>query len=347
MKPQRTIGHTMGRIAGHAIGARQRNDGRPIFLSHFVTHRCLCKCASCLWHHDDWEDVPLAELQRFYGEARDQGFVGVGISGGEPFMRKDLGELVRFAKDECGMAILMITTGWHLRIRMHEVLPHLDVLVISLDSARAERHDAIRGVPGLFDRAVQGAKQAKSSYPELAVHFNCCVQKDVVAEIDDLIALAEQTGIGISFDVITPFRHGEDDSHFTENDQSLTPAELRTAAATLVKRKREGAPIMNSESYFQYFADGATGYRCHFPKLCMSVDGRGNIEDCLNLDRPLGNLRDSSLAEIMERERFRELRTVCESCCSCNSPTMVDMSKVWEQPNLLLQPGGIAFHARG
>jgi MoaA/NifB/PqqE/SkfB family radical SAM enzyme len=337
----------MGRIAGHAIGARQRNDGRPIFLAHFVTHRCHCKCASCLWHHDDWQDVPLEDLKRFYGEARDQGFVGVGISGGEPFMRKDLGELTRFAKHECGLALLMITTGWHLRIRGHEVLPNLDVLVLSLDSAKAERHDAIRGVPGLFDRAIEGAKRAKQDYPHLAIHFNCCVQRDVAGEIDDLIELARETGIGISFDVITPYRHGEGDAHFTENDCSLPMDELRAVAAKLVERKRAGAPIMNSERYFQYFADGAPGYRCHFPKLCMSVDGRGNVEDCLNLHRPLGNVRDSSLADIMAGDRFRELRKACESCCSCNSPTMVDMSHVWEHPNLILAPGGISLGAHG
>jgi len=346
MMNQQSIGHTMGRIAGHAIGARQRNDGRPIFMAHFVTHRCMCKCESCLWHHDDWQDVPLEDLKSFYAQARDQGFVGVGISGGEPFMRKDLGELVRYAKQECEMALLMITTGWHLRIRMHEVLPHLDVLILSLDSAKAERHDAIRGVPGLFDRAVEGAKQAKAAYPDLAIHFNCCVQKDVAGEIDDLIALAERTGIGISFDVITPYRHGDGDSHFTETNRSLTVAELQEVAAKLVERKRQGSPIMNSESYFQYFADGAKGYRCHFPKLCMAVDGRGNVEDCLNLNQPIGNIRESPLAEIMERKRFIELRKACESCYSCNSPTMVDMSHVWEQPNLLLQPGGIAFHAQ-
>lgn len=341
-----SIGHTLGRIAGHAIGARQRDDGRPIFMAHFVTHRCLCKCASCLWHHDDWEDVELDELTRFYAEARELGFVGIGISGGEPFMRKDLGQLVRYAKQECSMALLMVTTGWHLRVRAPEVLPHLDVLVISLDSARAERHDRIRGVPGLFDRAVRGAEQAKSEYPHLAVHFNCCVQQGVEDEIDDLLELARDTGIGISFDVITPYRHGEGEEHFTETDRSLGADDLAQVARVLLERKRAGAAILNSERYFQYFVDGAPGYRCHFPKLCMSVDGRGNLENCLDLSRPFGNLRDHRLADIMTGQRFRALRQSCERCSSCNSPTMVDMSHVWEQPSLLLEPGGIALGGR-
>ena len=333
----------LGKLAKRALEAKVKNDGRPFVLLHLITNRCMCQCASCLWKHNDWEEVPTAELKRFYREAKAEGFVATALSGGEPFLRQDLGELTRFIKEEAGMPILLFTTGWFLEARMDEVLPHIAILMLSLDSARAERHNEIRGLPGLFERLVRGVKLVKEKYPELSVQFNTCVQKGIADEIDDLIKLAQDLDVQISFDVITDFRHGADGSHFSETNRGLPLAELRGVSAYLLERKRAGAPILNSEMYFKYFADGKPGYKCHFPKMCMSLDGRGNVEYCLDLDHNLANLRETPLKEIMELPRFKQLRQDAELCSSCSSPTMIDMSQVWENPKLLFEQGGIAL----
>jgi MoaA/NifB/PqqE/SkfB family radical SAM enzyme len=330
------------KLAARALQARQSGDGRPFLIAHFITNRCPCKCPSCLWLHNDWEDVPLTDLQRFYSQAREQGFIATALSGGEPLIRKDLGQIVRFIKEEAGMPILLFNTGWYLKERMEEVLPHIDMMLVSLDSARPERHDEVRGLRGLFDRLIEAVDLAKTRYPEISYQFNCCVQKGVGDEIDDLLALAEDMGLRISFDVITEYRHGEGGSAFTRTDMGLPMGELKEVCDYILEKKRAGAPIVNSELYFKYFADGRPGYRCHFPKLAMSVDGRGYVEDCLNLDRPIANIRETPLKEIMELHRFKQLRRDAEECSSCNSPTMVDLSQVWENPQLLFQGGGIA-----
>ena len=43
-------------------------------------------------------------------------------------------------------------------------------------------------------------------------------------------------------------------------------------------------------------------------KLVMFVDGRGNAEYCLNLARPVASIRTTPLKEIMQLDRFRQLR---------------------------------------
>ena len=156
-----------------------------------------CKCASCLWLHNDWEDVPPADLQRFYLEAKEQGFIATALSGGEPFIRKDLGQVVRFIKEEAGMPILLFNTGWYLKQRMDEVLPCIDMMLLSLDSAKPERHDEIRGLRGLFDRLIEAVSLAKTRYPDIYYQFNCCVQKDIGDEIDELVKLTEDMGLYI------------------------------------------------------------------------------------------------------------------------------------------------------
>jgi MoaA/NifB/PqqE/SkfB family radical SAM enzyme len=330
------------RVLGRAMQARQAADGRPFIVGHHVTNRCLCRCASCLWRDNDCEDVPLDNLRRFYAQASEQGFVATAMTGGEPFMRTDLGDLVRFVKQEAGMSILVFNTGWYLKLRMDEVLPHIDMMIVSLDSAKPERHDEIRGLPGLFDRATEGVRLVRQNYPDVSLQFNTCVQQGIAGEIDALLDLASTLDVQISFDVITDYRHGEDE-HFTETSMGLPLPELREVCASLLEKKRAGAPILNSEPYFEYFVTGKPGYRCHLPKLVMFVDGWGNAEYCLNLDRPIANIRDTSVAEIMAMPRFKQLRADAESCHSCNSPTMIDLSAVWENPALAVGPGGIAL----
>lgn len=337
--------NAVSQLIARAFEAKLAGDGRPFIVAHFITHRCMCKCASCLWKHNDWEDVPLADIKRFYDQAREQRFMGTAFSGGEPFLRRDFGEIVRHVKQEAGMYTLSFTTGYFLQRRMHEVLPWLDLMVVSLDSAQPARHDAIRGVDGLFERAVQGVQEARAAYPDLSVQLNTCVQKGIEPEVDDLIALARRLGVRISFDVITEYRHGEgeagEQARAVETDCGLPPDAVRRVCERLLAAKRAGAPIVNSDRYFQYFIDGRPGYHCHHPKIVMSVDGRGNLENCLNLSRPLGNIRDTPLAELLDRPRFRQLRRDAEQCCSCCSPTMVDMSCLWENPGLAFLPGGI------
>ncbi|MCA9521466.1 MAG: radical SAM protein [Myxococcales bacterium] len=331
----------LGRVIGRLVEARARQDNRPFVIGHLVTNRCNCRCPSCLWRHNDWRDVPLDELKRFYAEAKAEGFVATALSGGAPFLRKDLGALVRYIKQDLGMPILLFTTGWFLTRRMDEVIPHIDMLVVSLDSARAERHDRIRGLAGLYDRLIAGVRLVRSRYPELSLQFNCCVQRGIADEIDELIALAESLDVHISFDVITEYRHGDSGQPSAQTEAGLPPDELRAVCRTLLDRKRAGAPIVNSERYFEYFVDGRPGYRCHLPKVVMFVDGRGDVEHCLNLNQPLGNITQTPLREIMRHERFKQLRVAAEGCSSCNSPTMVDLSTLWENPLLAFQSTGI------
>ncbi|MFX0145295.1 MAG: SPASM domain-containing protein, partial [Candidatus Hodarchaeota archaeon] len=100
---------------------------------------------------------------------------------------------------------------------------------------------------------------------------------------------------------------------------------------------------LNSEMYLKHFIGGKKSYRCHARKVFMFVNSNGDIEDCLQLDKPIANLRNISVKEAMELPRFQQYLKDTEKCCSCNSPTMIDTSYAWEDWSLLTKPGGISF----
>ena len=156
--------------------------------------------------------------------------------------------MVRFIKEETGIHTLLFNTGWFLEERMDEILPYVDMLLLSLDSASPDRHDEIRGKKGLFDRLMKGVDLVRKKYPDLSTQFNTCVQKGIADDIDGLLELSEKKGMQISFDVITEFRRGEGDSHYTETDMGMPLQELRGVCEYLLAKKKEGAPTATSTS---------------------------------------------------------------------------------------------------
>jgi len=75
----------------------------------------------------------------------------------------------------------------------------------------------------------------------------------------------------------------------------------------------------------------------------MFVNYNGDIENCLKLDKPIGNLRHLSVGEVLQLPQFVKFIKESEKCYSCNSPTMIDTSYLWDDISLLTKSGGISF----
>ena len=75
----------------------------------------------------------------------------------------------------------------------------------------------------------------------------------------------------------------------------------------------------------------------------MFVNYNGDIENCLQLDKPIANLRQTSVTEVLRLPEFVKFTEESEKCSSCNSPTMIDTSYLWNDISLLTKSGGISF----
>src|SRR6185503_4445894 len=137
----------------------------PVYLVYFITDACNAKCKHCLLAdgaHPGWETPSMQfKKQELSLEEIDKITASMGKSlmfllptGGEPFLRKDIGENVL------------------------KSCPDLDFGVdVSLDGVGA-LHDEIRVFPGLFERSIQTYKELKKlskHYPKLNVNVETTV----------------------------------------------------------------------------------------------------------------------------------------------------------------------------
>jgi MoaA/NifB/PqqE/SkfB family radical SAM enzyme len=139
------------------------------------------------------------------------------ITGGDPFERSDIYELVRRGK-ELGLPMAVSPSGTPKLSR--ENLSKLkeagaSAVSLSLDGATAAVHDGFRRVPGTFDRTINGWREAREL--GLRVQVNSTVTKSTAPELPDLLKLVIEmgamtwsafllvpTGRGTELDAVTP-----------------------------------------------------------------------------------------------------------------------------------------------
>lgn len=334
-------------IAKLALAAKQAKDhgGKP-FIFHFLTTlRCNCDCESCFWKDNSVKnELTLEEIKRIYLEAKEEGFLITILWGGEPTIRKDITDIIRFAKHQANFAFIgMVTNGFLLPKRIFEFGEDLDLILISLDSPVREEHDKIRSLLGLYDNIMKSIEIIKRDYPLISLQFSFSISKKNIHRVDEMIALGDKMEVPIAFNVINTIRHYSNGDIDEKGELSASEQEISDAFSRILTAKRNGSHILNSEMYLKHFIGGKKSYRCHARKVFMFVNSNGDIENCLQLDKPLANLREISVREAMNLPLFQQYLKDTEKCNSCNSPTMIDTSYAWEDWSLLTKSGGISF----
>ena len=119
---------------------------RPFSAAWAVTNRCNLRCVYCNTPFLDPTDLPIDRVQVLFQRLRELGVRRLGLAGGEPLIRRDIGELVDLAKS-FGFFVTM-NTNLVLYERRAEVFEDVDVVFTSLDGD-AQTHLARRGEKSL------------------------------------------------------------------------------------------------------------------------------------------------------------------------------------------------------
>jgi len=158
-----TFGRLLWRLGRRPPRALVVAPERPIGAKLEITYACNLRCGFC------YTDSPRHTLQRtpelsdeewreVVRQSLELGIVEAVVTGGEPFLRKELTLGLIEALSAAGVGVTLNTNGWFVD---EEVAGRLGALRgvtahVSLDGARAGLHDSSRGVPGSWRRAVEG-----------------------------------------------------------------------------------------------------------------------------------------------------------------------------------------------
>lgn len=248
----------------------------PSWINIEVTKRCNAKCTFCSY----WEEEKQTELKDYSLIVRQFRPVVVSLSGGEPLIRRDLEDIIQRFRPFCHY-VALVTNGILLdeeRTRSL-ILAGVNQISVSLDFLD-ERHDAVRGVAGLFARL-------SNVLPKLTKEGYNIVLNTVIMEtnLDQIIPLAHQAsawGIGISYSSYCSLKK-DDNSHMISSNRF---EQLDGIVKELKLLKRKLRNIRNSDFYLDripmYFRNGGIP-NCKAGKKWIQITPDGYIKPCSEL----------------------------------------------------------------
>jgi MoaA/NifB/PqqE/SkfB family radical SAM enzyme len=303
-----------------------------------ITNRCFFRCQQCdLWKEgvgDRWTELTRDEWLRILGEIRQWlGPTHVQFGGGEPLMRRDVLDLLRFCASHqmlCGI----VTNGWYVDRRMAQELVGTGIFNVnlSLDGGRAETHDGLRGFPRSFERVAQAASYLRASRKELRADLRIVIKTTIWRHnLDELLPLLEWVeGEGLDGLHLGPLEQsfGQDEDPLWYTRSPLWPNDLKKLDAVLdalTRRKASSAALLNTASHLQsmkdYFRDpnrpGGPDFRCRVGVDQFRIAPDGGVELCPYMG-PIGYLSKSRPEEIwksLEAAKNRSAIDVCKKDC--------------------------------
>jgi len=293
-----------------------RGEARPLLGTLVVTYRCDLACAMCDLpaRGDRGRELDTDGLRGVLDGLADLGVVGVGVTGGEPLLRRDLPALLRHGRRR-GLLMHVNTNGSLVTADTAAVFEDAGVssVNLSLDGPDAETHDALRGRPGSFDRVVRAAARlaARPRRP-YRVALTCAVGERNADQVGALLDRARDLGVDrVGFLPVHAFPANR-----------VAGLNGKADAATRALLRHAGDPLVdNSRAYLELFGPAFAGrpnpVPCAAPRTSVVVDCYGEVYPCVPLNaarRPVGR---GDVREVWRSRTYREARAALRSCRAC------------------------------
>jgi len=257
----------------------------PFYASFKLTSRCHFGCPFCNVKQNRTPDLTTEEVKAILANLSRSSVLMTSFEGGEPLLRDDIGELLRFART-CRFYLLFTTSVRNLLdYPLDEYARYIDFLHVSID----EGHDNLE----LFD-----ALPRLMRLP-LRVSVQSVVTRDTVDALEDKVRRCFEAGAGI---VVIPAAHmNATDDVFPDID--------RLEGVMLGLRKKYSSTIHTPQGYFSAYRRAA----CSTASVIIAPDGR-LYYPCHILDRKGPDLRVTDLDGWLSSAEAREGRRVMGEC---------------------------------
>jgi MoaA/NifB/PqqE/SkfB family radical SAM enzyme len=311
---------------------REGNPVRPTMIANFaVTYRCNGRCRTCnIWKMEGPEqgEMSIRDVQSLFEDNR--GFLGdvrsIQLTGGEPFLREDLPELVSTIHNNLPGCTFWIPTNGMTPDTVEETAEMLEVLEgrslgisVSIDGLE-DTHDEIRGVEGSFRKAVEaldGLSSLRNQHHNLALSVGMTITKENHGEMPGVAHIAKHHGADFTF---RPVNRSE--IYYRNTAGAPNPAfiaeeilpSIQKVGRGLIRTRglRASAPTLRyMQGALDYIRDpGRRSLPCSAASDSFFLDPYGNVYPCIVLDAPLGNALEKPLREIWGS---REAKTARET----------------------------------
>jgi len=266
-------------------------------MTFSLTNRCNFRCDYCHIPLQKRDEMTTEEWKSAMDAFWRGGMGRASLIGGEPLVRKDVGELVTHLKSR-GVHCAMNSNGWWVRDRIDEVAG-LDLVCLTLDGPR-EVHDAQRQ-KGSYDRVVDAMGLLRQRGVEVVTMT--VVTPRGADNIEHVLDVAESFGTRAFFQL----EHDASVDVYAPIAPTFSNARIAEVSDRLLEAKERGRPVGNSRTVLRM--QRADGRRiggdcdgCYAGRYFGYVFSDGTVAPCLltQWQQETGNGRTRGFVEAFE-----------------------------------------------
>jgi MoaA/NifB/PqqE/SkfB family radical SAM enzyme len=278
-----------------------------------ITYRCNAKCNMCnVWNHPTktGEEVTVEDIEKL-----PPGLRFVNITGGEPFIRQDIAEIVEAVRHKTER-IVISTNGFFTEkiVKLCEKYPDLGIRIST--EGLQKTNDEIRKIPGGFDRTMRtlltlrrmGIKDIGFGMPVQDTNFK------------DLLFLYELSD-ALGYEFATATLHNSHYFHKLDNrieNKDMVSGEFQKLIEKLLKSKSVKKWFRAYFNYglMNYINGGKRFLACEMGTESCFLDPSGDIIACngMNVKIPMGNINENTFDEIWNSDQALKVRSTVKTC---------------------------------
>jgi MoaA/NifB/PqqE/SkfB family radical SAM enzyme len=315
---------------------------KPLVGPHWIyislTNKCPLDCMMCgVKYLNRKTELSTEALKKIILEiSRYGGDQSILFTGGEPFLRKDIFELIKYSSS-LGLPTEVVSNGQLIDDKLAEriVKSGLQNIAISLDGATAETYESIRLVPGSFEKAkkaimllAQKKKKNNGHGPQISAWTT--MMKQNIPELYDILLLSKKLGAEVI--VYHPVIINQIDMQNTNSKSPLWPDEAslrifeKQMKQIIEHHNRHGfVAFMHDPSYFLKYFKGQNlhnDWQCN-PFEFLNIGPDGNMQTCGDT---FGNAREG-VNKAWTSDRASAERAIMKRCTkSC-------LQTCWARPS--------------
>ena len=317
----------------------------PVYVQYAVTKKCNLNCNICNSNlsRDKEIDLTLPEITRLAIILKKIQVSILVLTGGEPFIRKDIIEIAKIFKTS-GLEVRFQTNGFLLTPKLINELRKLDTsgITISLDSLDPEIQDRLTNFNNSHEKifkALSLMTQYSSQTKNISA-INTVVSKLNIEELPTIAKFASRLGLFISF---IPIHSTQANSHFIirKNNVELEFSEKDFLAidrvySELIEMKKQGYLIYNSSRFLRetpdYLKYKKIQWKCDSPDLYFAISPSGNFLPCVDLNSNINILDQDFLKNYLQgipQNQIRKKVDGCEGCMYACWPEFTYLMRDW------------------
>ena len=346
-----------------------RKKFNPMTLTYSVTAACQSRCKTCqigeMFCQDPTrpqKDLKLDEIEKIFKSMKPVYFFN--MSGGEPFMRDDLPEIVELACKYLKPRVVHTPTNAILSDKIIRNTERIIQIVRNYDSTVpvtvkpsidgvGDKHDEIRGVKGNFkclQKTIEGLKKLEDKYDNFHLELGTVISNFNINDLDEIEDFVHSLGVESYRNEVAECRT----EFFNLEDEITPPADVyqklikdfaRKVEDNIGKKKRlarttEAMRVVYYDLAGKILEEKRQVIPCYAGVSNVHINYDGGVWPCcvLGYDKQMGNLREYNydFQKLWHSKEAEEVRKyIKDKNCACPLANQAYSNELMHFPTLV------------